>query len=39
VEELSGRLTAEERTQVSEALDIMTRAAQELEAEPTQQSV
>jgi DNA-binding MarR family transcriptional regulator len=39
VEELSSRLTAEERTQVSEALDIMTRAAQELEAEPTQQSV
>jgi DNA-binding MarR family transcriptional regulator len=31
VEELSGRLTADERTQVSEALNIMTRAAQELD--------
>ena len=34
VEELAGRLTAEERMQVSEALNIMTRAAEELEAEP-----
>jgi DNA-binding MarR family transcriptional regulator len=34
VEELAGKLTAEERVQVSEALNIMTRAAQELEAEP-----
>jgi DNA-binding MarR family transcriptional regulator len=36
VEELAAKLSAEERAQVSEALDIMTRAAQEmeLEAEP-----
>lgn len=34
VDELAGQLTTEERTQVSEALNIMTRAAQELEAEP-----
>jgi DNA-binding MarR family transcriptional regulator len=34
VEELAGKLTAEERVQVSEALNIMTRAAQELEARP-----
>jgi DNA-binding MarR family transcriptional regulator len=34
VEELAGRLTAEERMQVSEALNIMTRAAEELEADP-----
>ena len=32
VDELSDRLTAEERVQISEALDIMTRVAQELEA-------
>ena len=37
VDQLAERLTAEERVQVSEALDIMTRAAQELEAEPVQQ--
>lgn len=36
VEELAGKLTADERAQVSEALNIMTRAAQELEAEPVQ---
>jgi DNA-binding MarR family transcriptional regulator len=36
VDELAGKLTAEERVQVSEALDVMTRAAQELEAQPTQ---
>ena len=36
VEELAGKLTAEERAQVSEALNIMTRAAQELEAEQVQ---
>ena len=34
VEQLAGKLTAEERTQVSEALNIMTRAAEELEADP-----
>jgi len=38
VEELAGKLTAEERAQVSEALNIMTRAAQELEAELVQQA-
>jgi len=36
VEELAGKLTDEERAQVSEALNIMTRAAQELEAEQVQ---
>lgn len=35
VEELSKKLTAEERIQISEALSIMTRAAKELEAEST----
>jgi DNA-binding MarR family transcriptional regulator len=34
VDELGDKLTADERTQVSEALDIMTRVAQDLEAEP-----
>lgn len=33
VEELGKKLTAEERAQVSEALDLLTRAAQELEEE------
>jgi DNA-binding MarR family transcriptional regulator len=33
VEELAAKLSAEERLQVSEALNIMTRAAQEMEAE------
>ena len=37
VDQLAGKLTAEERVQVSEALNIMTRAAQEIEAEPAQQ--
>lgn len=37
VDQLAERLTVEERVQVSEALNIMTRAAQELEAEPVQQ--
>jgi DNA-binding MarR family transcriptional regulator len=36
VDELEEKLTPEERAQVSKALDIMTRAAQELEAQPTQ---
>jgi len=34
VDELAAKLTSEERAQISEALDIMTRAAQELEAQP-----
>ena len=37
VDQLEGKLTMGERAQVSEALNIMTRAAQELEAEPVQQ--
>ena len=36
VDELAGKLTAEERSQISDALNIMTRAAQELESEPIQ---
>ena len=36
VDELAGRLTAEERAQVSVALNIMTQAAKELEAESLQ---
>jgi DNA-binding MarR family transcriptional regulator len=38
VDELAGKLTTEERTQVSEALNIMTRAAQEMEAESVKQT-
>ena len=38
VDQLAERLTAEEHVQVSEALNIMTRAAQELESEPVQQA-
>jgi DNA-binding MarR family transcriptional regulator len=38
MDELAGRLTVDERAQVSEALNIMTRAAQELEAQPVQQT-
>lgn len=34
LDEVTDKLTAEERTQISEALDILTRAAQQLEAEP-----
>ena len=37
VDQLAERLTVEERVQVSEALNNMTRAAQELEAEAVQQ--
>jgi len=37
VDQLEGKLTMGERAQVSEALNILTRAAQELEAEPVQQ--
>jgi DNA-binding MarR family transcriptional regulator len=36
VDQLAERLTAEERIQVGDALNIMTRAAQELEAAPVQ---
>lgn len=39
VDELAGKLTAEERVQVSEALDIMTNAAKDMEAEPVQHPV
>jgi DNA-binding MarR family transcriptional regulator len=39
VDELAGKLTENERVQISEALDIMTRAAQELESEPVQHPV
>ena len=38
VDQLSEKLTVEERTQVTNALNIMTRAAQELEAEPVQEA-
>ena len=38
VDELAGKLSAEERAKISEALNIITNAAQELEAEPVQQS-
>jgi DNA-binding MarR family transcriptional regulator len=34
VDELAGKLTIEERAKVTEALNIMTQAAKELEAEP-----
>lgn len=37
VDQLSSKLTVEERDQVTDALNIMTRAAQELEAEPVQE--
>jgi DNA-binding MarR family transcriptional regulator len=36
VDELGERLTAEERVKITEALNIMTEAAKELEAEPVQ---
>lgn len=36
LDQLSGRLTEAERVQVSEALDILTRVATDLEAEPVQ---
>ena len=38
VNQLAEKLTAEERAKVTEALNIMTRAAQELEAQPVQQN-
>ena len=34
VDELGDKLTADERVQISEALEIMTRVAQDIEAEP-----
>jgi DNA-binding MarR family transcriptional regulator len=37
VDEVAGKLTSEERAKVAEALQIMTRAARELEAEPVGQ--
>ena len=37
VDELAGKLTEEERAQISDALTIMTEAAKELEAEPIHQ--
>jgi len=36
VDELAGKLTAEERARISDALSIMTRVAQDLELEPAQ---
>ncbi len=36
VDQLAGKLTAEERGRVTEALDIMNKAAGEIEAEPVQ---
>jgi len=38
VDELAGKLTTEERAKVTEALNIMTQAAKELEAEPIQEA-
>jgi DNA-binding MarR family transcriptional regulator len=38
VDQLSEKLTIEERARVTDALNIMTRAAQELEAEPVQEA-
>ena len=39
VDQLARKLTEEERSKVSEALQIMTQAAKELEAEPVHQTV
>lgn len=39
IDELVGKLTPEQRVQISEALNIMTRAAQELESEPVQRPI
>jgi MarR family transcriptional regulator, organic hydroperoxide resistance regulator len=36
VDQLTGKLTAEERAKIAEALSIMTQTAQELETEPVQ---
>jgi DNA-binding MarR family transcriptional regulator len=39
VDEMSGKLSPEQLSQISDALDIMTRAAQEMESEPIQPPV
>ena len=39
VEELAGKLSAEERAQISDALNVMTRAAQDMESEVIQHPV
>ena len=39
VEEMEAKLTLEQRNQISEALDLMTHAGQELDAEPVQHPV
>ena len=39
VEEMEAKLTLEQRSQISEALDLMTRIGQELDAEPVQHPV
>jgi hypothetical protein len=39
LDQLAEKLTPEERAKVAEAMDIMTRAAKELEAEPAQQAI
>lgn len=39
LDQLAEKLTSEERAKVAEAMDIMTRAAKELEAEPAQQAI
>ena len=39
LDQLAEKLTPEERAKVAEAMDIMTRAAKELEAESVQQSI
>ena len=36
VDQLASKLSADEQAQISEALNIMTQAAEELEAEPVQ---
>lgn len=39
VDQLAGKLNAEQRAKVTEALQVMTQAARELETEPTQQAI
>ena len=38
VDELAGKLSVEERAKVTEALNIMTQAAKELEAQPVREA-
>jgi hypothetical protein len=38
VDQLAGKLTAEESEKVAEALNLMTQAAKDLEMEPVQQA-